>query len=78
MCPLPDNGDVSSITLSWMIKQGYQVILIYRNPAGCGDPQLWPSNLWPTPWPQTTSVQNMISFLINGLSQRPPNAGEKF
>lgn len=75
MCPLPDSGDVSKITLNWMIKHGYQVILIYRNAAGHGDPKLWPSKYWPTPWPQTTSVQSMISFLKKGLARRPSNAG---
>lgn len=76
LCPLPENGDVSSITLSWLVDHGYQVIVIYRSPAGHGDTALWPSRYWPTPWPQTTSVPHMISFLKNGLSQRPPNAGK--
>lgn len=75
MCPLPLDKDISKVTLKWMIEQHYQVIFIYRNQMGNEDSQLWPSKSWPTPWPETTSVQNMISFLENGLSHRPSNTG---
>lgn len=75
MCPLFEEKQISKVTLRWMTEQRYQVILIYRHPMGHGDSQLWPSQYWPTPWPETTSVKNMISFLQNGLSHRPSNAG---
>ncbi|KAE8752855.1 hypothetical protein FOCC_FOCC000199 [Frankliniella occidentalis] len=75
LCPLPKCGDVSNISLRWMTDNGYQVILIYRSPTDNEDLRLWPSKFWPTPWPQTTSVQNMISFLKRGLAHRSSFTG---
>lgn len=73
MCPAPHS--VKSVTLSWMRYNRYQIIIIYRNPAGLNIPHLWPSILWPTPWPQTTSTAEMLSFLSQHLQHRPANAG---
>ncbi|KAK3919504.1 PI-PLC X domain-containing protein 3 [Frankliniella fusca] len=75
LCPLPECGDVSKISLSWMTSRKYQVILIYRGPIGGDDVRLWPSRLWPTPWPQTTSIQSMVSFLSHGLAKRSSHVG---
>ncbi|XP_047108565.1 PI-PLC X domain-containing protein 3 isoform X1 [Schistocerca piceifrons] len=68
----PAISDVKSISLSWMIEKGFQVIVIYRDAAGQG---FWPARRWPTPWPDTTSPQKMLTFLTETLNRRPAGSG---
>ncbi|XP_034947085.1 PI-PLC X domain-containing protein 3 [Chelonus insularis] len=63
------------INLDWMIKRKYQVILIYRNEIAKTDYDLWPTNLWPTPWPNTTRPRALIDFLNIRLKTRLPDTG---
>jgi len=73
MCPT--SHTLTHITLHWMKEKGYQVIVIYRNNAAAGVPVYWPSNRWPTPWPETTSISTMIAFLEEKMASRPMDAG---
>jgi hypothetical protein len=62
---------LSHVTLHWMKERGYQVFVIYCDNAAAGVSVYWPSNSWPTPWPQTTSVRTMIPFLEEKMAFRP-------
>ncbi|KAJ9584898.1 hypothetical protein L9F63_020753, partial [Diploptera punctata] len=73
LCPL--SHIVSHISLRWMKEKNHQVITIYRNDAAQGNPAFWPSSRWPTPWPDTTSIDTLFSFLDQKLSSRPSEAG---
>uniref|UniRef100_A0A1B6LKK9 Phosphatidylinositol-specific phospholipase C X domain-containing protein n=1 Tax=Graphocephala atropunctata TaxID=36148 RepID=A0A1B6LKK9_9HEMI len=73
LCPLP--WDINTVTLSWMMDRGYQVIVIYRHNSSEEDDRFWPGVRWPTPWPQTTSIETLLHFLSKTLSHRPKNAG---
>lgn len=73
LCPVFDN--LYHITLNWMFANGYQVIVIYRNGAAAFMQTCWPSNAWPTPWPNTTNVNDMLRFLSRNMTLRPHNAG---
>lgn len=73
ICPLP--WHINSVRLSWMLDQGFRVIIIYRNNLALGDSMFWPAMRWLTPWPQTTSAQEMIEFLNTTLVRRPRHAG---
>lgn len=73
LCPVSYN--LYHITLRWMRENGYQVIVIYRNNAARGQPKFWPTEYFPTPWPNTTSVDSMIQFVESGMSSRPKTTG---
>lgn len=73
LCPLP--WDITTVTLAWMLGQGYRVIAIYRNDIASEDSKFWPGMRWQTPWPQTTSEKEMIHFLDATLAHRPKHAG---
>jgi hypothetical protein len=73
MCPI--SRTLTHITLRWMKEKGYQLIVIYRNDAALGIPAYWPSNKWPTPWPETTSISTLITFLEEKIAFRPMDAG---
>ncbi|RZF43299.1 hypothetical protein LSTR_LSTR001560 [Laodelphax striatellus] len=73
LCPLP--WDINTVTLSWMRDKSYQVIAIYRNISAEQRTSFWPSLRYPTPWPHTTSVEELIPFLQSCLSKRYQNKG---
>nr|CAD7448405.1 unnamed protein product [Timema bartmani] len=73
LCPMLRNLEM--VTLNYMRSRGYQVIVIYRHEAARGDLNFWFSGAWPTPWPNTTSVSAMLTFLDHRLATRPPNSG---
>ncbi|GLG95159.1 PI-PLC X domain-containing protein 3 [Gryllus bimaculatus] len=73
LCPCFDN--LYHVTLNWMFAHGYQVIVVYRSRAAAYMQTCWPSSAWPTPWPNTTDVDEMFKFLTQKLASRPPNAG---
>ncbi|XP_069698343.1 PI-PLC X domain-containing protein 3 isoform X1 [Periplaneta americana] len=73
LCPW--GRTLTHISLNWMRAKGYQVIALYRDDAARGVPTLWPSNRWPTPWPETTSVSIMLAFLEERLGRRSLDAG---
>lgn len=73
MCPT--SHTLTHVTLQWMKEKGCQVIVIYRNSAAAGVPVYWPSNRWPTPWPETTSIKTMIAFLEEKMAIRPVDTG---
>lgn len=57
------------LTLEYLTSQfRYQVICIYRSDAArFGQPLLWPSKSWPTPWPNTDSIPKLLHKLDNDL-----------
>lgn len=36
---------------------------------------LWPSGMWPTPWPDTTNSKELNEFLTETIKRRLPNLG---
>lgn len=73
ICPAP--LDLTVVTLNWMKKHNYQVIIIYRNDIFRNDRKVWPGQLWPTPWPDTTDTQTLINFLTEKLKNRCNDVG---
>lgn len=67
--------DLNQITIERMNIKNCQVIIIYRNEIAKNDSDLWPSGLWPTPWPNTTNPNKLIDFLNTRLKTRLNNAG---
>lgn len=73
LCPVYNRLD--HISLQWLASEKYQVLVIYRNIAARNYTDLWPSGLWPTPWPDTTNSEEMIAFLNRMIQSRSPNMG---
>lgn len=54
-----------------IISISQQVLVFYRNQAAnSGVSWLWPSGYLPNPWPDTTSVPEMLQFLEEHLTLR--------
>lgn len=65
------NPNMNGITLESMITQEKQIILIYRSDAAQkNQPLLWPSSCFPTPWANTDSVRQLMTFLSQKLAFR--------
>ncbi|XP_015191315.1 PREDICTED: PI-PLC X domain-containing protein 3 isoform X2 [Polistes dominula] len=63
------------VSLNWLTSRKYQVIVIYRNVCAMNHSYLWPSVFWPTPWPNTVRVDQLVNFLNDKLKNRSTNIG---
>ncbi|KAJ8924548.1 hypothetical protein NQ315_000696 [Exocentrus adspersus] len=74
MVPYTDSMDI--VTLKYMAAHQYQVITIYRSDAArFGQPLLWPSSTFPTPWPDTVSTDDLFAALDEGIKTRSSAVG---
>nr|XP_033796210.1 PI-PLC X domain-containing protein 2 [Geotrypetes seraphini] len=61
---------VEDVTLQYLWKKGFQVIIFYHYPVGQDYPFLWSGKQMPAPWANTTNVDKLIQFLETTLSER--------
>lgn len=73
LCPVV--AGLSQISLSWMNDRDYQIIVVYRNEIARVERNVWPSGLWPTPWPNTVNPENLVNFLDLRLRSRIADIG---
>lgn len=73
LCPF--HKQLNNITLQWLSSEKYQVIVIYRNIVAKNFHDLWPSGMWPTPWPDTTNSKELDEFLTKTIEKRSTNMG---
>ncbi|XP_012267489.2 PI-PLC X domain-containing protein 3 [Athalia rosae] len=73
LCPV--FSSFSHISLQWLALEKYQVIAIYRNIAVLTATNLWYSNLWITPWPNTVNPGYLVRFLDEELETRNTETG---
>lgn len=66
---------LDSLTLAYLNSRGQQVFVVYRNIVAKGHNDLWPSGLWPTPWPNTVSTSNLIAILEEDIKTRNNEQG---
>ncbi|KAH8290001.1 hypothetical protein KR018_011274, partial [Drosophila ironensis] len=69
------DGSLNDCSLDKCLALRRQVIIVYRR---CPIPlplRFWPSNAWPTPWPNKVSVKKLQSFLEDSLLSRQPQQG---
>ncbi|KAF7995741.1 hypothetical protein HCN44_006848 [Aphidius gifuensis] len=71
----PSTMDLTQITIDMMNDKSYQLIIIYRNDICNVEIDFWPSNLWPTPWPNTVNPHKLIDFLNTRLKTKLNDAG---
>ncbi|XP_017494293.1 PREDICTED: PI-PLC X domain-containing protein 3 [Rhagoletis zephyria] len=69
------DGSLVDFTLNKCGVLGRQVLLIYRRCPVVLPNEFWPSNYWPTPWPNVTSVKKLEKYLRNALLSRNPSQG---
>lgn len=72
---LPYCKSMTNITLESMTRDNYQVIIIYRADFSIVEELLWPTVCFPTPWPDTTQISQLISKLNQGLKNRNTSVG---
>ncbi|XP_018574666.1 PI-PLC X domain-containing protein 3 [Anoplophora glabripennis] len=74
---LPYSDHMDFISLDYMTTQyQYQVIAVYRSDAArSGQPLLWPSASFPTPWPDTVSMDDLFTTLDEGIKTRSSAVG---
>lgn len=73
LCPVSSSFD--RMSLRWLNSEKYQVFVIYRNIYAINQANLWPSGLWPTPWPNTVRVDQLVNFLNEELKKRVQSMG---
>ncbi|XP_064078219.1 uncharacterized protein LOC135195726 [Macrobrachium nipponense] len=72
LCPFFQQ--LKHLTLSYLARYKYQVLVFYRHDQSMQAVSwLWSSDSIPNPWPDTTSVTKMISFLEKRLKDRDPH-----
>lgn len=67
-------ANLSQLTLNGARALNKQMLVIYRNGQNI-PPQFYPSNDYPTPWPNSTSVRELQEYLDKRLMLRTPETG---
>ncbi|XP_019731116.1 PI-PLC X domain-containing protein 2 isoform X1 [Hippocampus comes] len=62
--------EVETVTLDYLWKNKYQVMVFYHHPSARGVPVMWPGDKIPAPWANTTEPSKLIRFLESTLKQR--------
>lgn len=68
-----DDGKLTEMTLNKTSKLNRQLLVIYR--YGNVPVEFWPSDEWPTPWPNQFKVKQLENSLETNIKQRSPNTG---
>ncbi|KAK6494756.1 PI-PLC X domain-containing protein 3 [Huso huso] len=67
LCPAIFAQEVS---LKYLWEKEYQVLVFYHNPAALEVPFLWPGQMMPSPWANTTDPDKLIQFLQSAITER--------
>ncbi|XP_034773728.2 PI-PLC X domain-containing protein 3 [Acipenser ruthenus] len=67
LCPAIFAQEVS---LKYLWEKEYQVLVFYHNPAALEVPFLWPGQMMPSPWANTTDTDKLIQFLQSAITER--------
>ncbi|KAF5291415.1 hypothetical protein FQR65_LT01726 [Abscondita terminalis] len=70
---VPSFRNMEDLTLDFMtVNNKFQVMVIYRSHYANDHPFLWKSFTFPTPWPETTRLSELLQKLNIGLERRIP------
>lgn len=69
----PSDGSLRDLSLLSAFSVGKQMLVIYRNSTV--PDQFWPSDCWPTPWPNEIKVKRLKKYLETSLTYRSPDIG---
>lgn len=69
-----ENGSLANLSLKTAEMQNVQVLIIYRSSRNVPF-QFWPSDCWPTPWPNQIKIAKLKTYLETSLEYRSPDCG---
>lgn len=69
----PSDGKLSDLTLFHAHALKKQLLVVYR--YSHVPSQFWPSDCWPTPWPNQFQVKKLQNYLDTMIKHRSPQAG---
>ncbi|KAJ3603469.1 hypothetical protein NHX12_028215 [Muraenolepis orangiensis] len=67
LCPVVFAQEVS---LQYLWEKEYQVLVFYHHPMALEVPFLWPGQMMPSPWANTTDPEKLVQFLQASVSDR--------
>lgn len=65
-CPLRH----PQVTLQYLWEKEYQVLVFYHHPMALEVPFLWPGQMMPSPWANTTDPEKLVQFLQASVTDR--------
>lgn len=70
---MPIDGPLSKLTIDYANSLKKQLLIIYRK--SYVPREFWPSDSWPTPWPNQIDVDKLETYLNEIIKHRSPNTG---
>lgn len=67
------DGPLTKLTLDYVNSLKKQLLIIYRYSQV--PREFWPSDSWPTPWPNQIEVGKLEAYLNEIIKHRSPNTG---
>ncbi|KAG9337165.1 hypothetical protein JZ751_029645 [Albula glossodonta] len=58
------------VTLKYLWEKEYQVLVFYHNPVALEVPFLWPGQMMPAPWANTTDPEKLVQFLQASITDK--------
>lgn len=68
------HGNLTDLTLKSAETQNVQLLIIYRSSRDIPI-EFWPSDCWPTPWPNQIKISKLKTYLEASLQNRSPECG---
>lgn len=66
------------VTLQYLWEKEYQVLVFYHHPMALEVPFLWPGQMMPSPWANTTDPEKLIQFLQASVTDRRSSSSSGF
>ncbi len=64
------NLPLPQVTLQYLWEKEYQVLVFYHHPMALEVPFLWPGQMMPAPWANTTDPEKLVQFLQASVTDR--------
>ena len=58
------------VSLQYLWEKDYQVLVFYHHPMALEVPFLWPGQMMPSPWANTTDPEKLVQFLQASVTDR--------
>ena len=58
------------VTLQYLWEKEFQVLVFYHHPMALEVPFLWPGQMMPSPWANTTDPEKLVQFLQASITDR--------
>lgn len=68
-----NDGHLEDLTLNRAHSMKRQLLVVYRRAQV--PKEFWPSDAWPTPWPNQIKVNKLEAYLNSMIAHRSPHAG---